>query len=252
MRRRSAALLVSGVLAVGGVLLPSIQQHESQGDTRILGVVVNGGRPIVLGPAGSAAFSFSVTAEDDSGIRSVDKVGLWGSNYGVLTSTPTQCVARSKTVSVCTGTSSVDVTRKQVFDDMAGDWFVQATANGNDGDRRTETSAGKFSILKAGQLTSFGSPPSATRGSEITVKGQLDRPDWRSLSWEPSPRQEVRLEFCAKGCRIPVTAATVRTDAQGMLSATVRVSGTGTYTWVYPGTYWADSAESYPAQVTVG
>lgn len=252
MRRRSAALLVSGVLAVGGVLLPSIQQHQSNGDTRILGVVVNGGQPVVLGPTGSAVFDFRITAEDDSGIRAVDRIGVWGYNYGVLTPSAAVCTATSRTVSVCTGTVGVDVTKRQIFDDMAGRWYVQATAHGNDGDLRTEEKAGAFAITKAGRLTGFGSPATAAKGSRITVNGRLEGADWRSRSWEPSPGQTVELQFCAKGCIQPVTAAKAVTDTQGMLTATVTFTGTGTFTWVYPGTTWADPAESLPAQVTVG
>ena len=251
MRRRSVLLLVSGVLAVGGILLPSIQEQQSTGDTRITGVVVNGGHPVVLGPSDSAAFSFSVTAEDNSGISSVDSVGLWGSNYAVRPASPTQCTAKSATVSVCTGTASVDVAKKQIFDNMAGVWYLQATAHGRDGDRRQEEKAGTFSVLKAGQLANFGSPQTATKGELITINGALQQPDWRSQTWVPNPGQKVTLEFCAKGCRTPKAVAQVSSDGQGQLTAEVRATGTGTYSWVYPGTYWAAPVQSSPAQVTV-
>jgi len=244
-------LLVSGVLAVGGILLPSFQEQQSKGDTRITRVVVNDGHPIVLGPSDSASFSFSITAEDSSGITSVDAVGLWGSNYAVLKSTPTTCRATSATESVCTGTSSVDVPKKQIFDNMAGLWYVQATAHARDGDQREEDKAGTFSIEKAGQLTSFGSPQTAAKGQEITINGLLQKPDWWAQSWVPNPYQKLTLQFCATGCRTPATVARVSSDGQGLLTAQVKVVGTGTYTWVYPGSYWAAPTQSSAVQVTV-
>ncbi|WP_042398652.1 hypothetical protein [Streptacidiphilus carbonis] len=251
MRRRSVLLLVSGALAVAGVLVPSLAIKQSHGDTRITSVVVNGGRPIVLGPSGDVAFGFSITAEDDSGIGSVDGVGLWGSDYGALRSSAVTCTAKSATVSVCTGTSSVDVTRQQIYDDMAGSWYVQATAHGRDGDRRTETKAGTFGILKAGRLSSFGAPRAAPRGATISISGLLERAQWKTQQWAPSPDQTVRLEFCAKGCTTPQTVATVDSDGQGQFTARVRAEHTGTYTWVYPGTAWAEPLSSYAVQVTV-
>ncbi|MFC1403816.1 MULTISPECIES: hypothetical protein [Streptacidiphilus] len=251
MRRRSVLLLVSGALAVAGVLVPSLAIKQSHGDTRITGVVVNGGQPIVLGPTGRVDFGFSITAEDNSGISSVDGVGLWGSDYGALRSSAIHCTARSATVSVCTGTSSVDIAAQQIFDSMAGTWYVQATAHGRDGDRRTETKAGSFAILKAGRLSSFGAPQTAAPGATISISGLLERPEWKTQQWVPSPDQPVRLEFCAKGCTAPETVATVSSDSEGQFTAKVRVDRTGTYTWSYPGKDWAEPVSSYGVQVTV-
>ena len=251
MRRRSVLLLVSGALAVAGVLVPSLAIKQSHGDTRITGVMVNGGRPIVLGPTGKVDFGFSITAEDDSGISSVDGVGLWGSNYGALRSSAVHCTAKSSTVSVCTGTSSVDVAQQQIFDNMAGTWYVQATAHGRDGDRSTETKAGSFSILKAGRLSSFGSPQTAAEGETISISGLLERPEWKTQEWVPSPDQQIRLEFCARGCTTPETVATVTSDSEGQFTAKVRADRTGTYTWSYPGKDWAQAVSSYAVQVTM-
>lgn len=251
MRRRSVLLLVSGALAVAGVLVPSLAIKQSHGNTRITGVVVNGGKPVVLGPTGKVAFGFSITAEDTSGISSVDGVGLWGSAYGALRSSAIHCTAKSSTVSVCTGTSSVDLAEQQIFDNMAGTWYVQATAHGRDGGQRTETKAGTFSILKAGRLTSFGSPQTAVPGATISISGLLERPDWKTQQWVPSPDQQIRLEFCATGCTSPETVATVTSDSQGQFTAKVRADRTGTYTWSCPGKDWAEPVDSYGVQVTL-
>ena len=252
MRRRSAVLLVSGVLAVCGILLPSIQKTSSHGATKILKVVVNGGHPIVLGGAtDSAAFTFSITAEDPSGIKSVDQIGLWGSNYGILTPSKAVCTATSKTESVCTGTSSVDASKRQIFDDMAGHWFLQATVHANDGDAREEDKAGRFSIIKFGYASLYGVLPTAAKGEAFTVGGQLQKADWKSGQLVPNPGQKVDLQFCATGCKKPVTVAVVKSDPEGELAATVHAETTGTYLWAYPGAYWAAPAASFPEQVTV-
>ena len=251
MRRRSAALLLSGALAVGVLVIPSIQRHESSGDARILGVSVNGDNPVVLGPTGSSVISFSITAEDDSGIASVDGVGLWGPNISVLPGGPTHCVAKTATISVCTGSSSVDITKKQIFDDMAGQWYVQATAHAHDGDALTKQKAGSFSIKKEGQLTEYGAPHTAPKGALIGIGGQLKKPDWDSGVWVPNPDQKVSVQFCAKDCVKPTVVAETTTDANGTIAVTVRTTVTGDYTLVYAGTYWAEGVQSMSPQVTV-
>jgi hypothetical protein len=251
MRRRSVLLLVSGVLAVGGIVLPSIGQRQTSGDTKILSVVVNEGKPVVLGATDRASFSFSITAEDNSGIKSVDKVGIWGSNYGVLRPSATTCVAKSKTVSVCTGSVSVDVTKREIFDNMAGEWHVQATANANDGDHFESDTAGDFSIKKAASAVITGVPPTASAGETITVEGQLQQPNWRSQLWVPNTGQTVYLVFRPQGSTVWKRVAITTTDRQGNMRVYTKVTGTGVFFWLYDGKYWSESVASTPAQVTV-
>ncbi|WP_157597224.1 hypothetical protein [Streptacidiphilus rugosus] len=251
MRRRSVLLLVSGVLAVGGIVLPSIGQRQSSGDTRILSVEVNGGKPVVLGPTDRTTFDFAVTAEDKSGIRSVDHVGIWGSNYGVLRPTATTCQAKSKQISVCRGTATVDVSRRQVFDDMAGRWHVQATANANDGDRFESDTAGTFSIQKAAAAVISGVLPIARPGQAMQIEGQLTKPDWGSRLWVYNPGAVVQLLFRPANGSPWQRVATTRTDSHGSMSAEVKASGTGTYAWYYGGAFWSAPTMSQAAQVNV-
>ncbi|WP_370064599.1 hypothetical protein [Streptacidiphilus sp. MAP5-3] len=251
MRRRSVLLVVSGVLAVGGIVLPSIGQKQTSGDTRIVSVEVNGGKPVVLGPTDRTSFTFAVTAKDKSGIKSVDKIGIWGGNYGVLRPSSTTCVAKSKEVSVCTGTVSVDITKQQLFDDMAGQWHVEATANANDGDHFESDTAGDFFIRKSASAVITGVPPTATTGQPIDIEGQLQQPDWQTQLWVPNTGQPVLLCFKPQGGSTWQTVKTTTTDSQGYMSASVKVTGTGTYAWVYQGKYWSEPVTTSPVQVTV-
>ncbi|MBC3841966.1 hypothetical protein GXW82_22560 [Streptacidiphilus sp. 4-A2] len=245
-------LLVSGVLAVGGILLPSIQQQGSHGDTRILKVVVNGGQPIVLGASGSSPISFQITAEDKSGIRSVDNIGLWSANYGILTPSEATCKATSGTVSVCTGTSSVSVPKRQIYDNMAGSWYVQATAHANDGDKRTEDKAGRFKILKQVTATIYGVTAPVAKGAAFTVDGQLLKPDWRSQQLVANNGTKALLEFCVQpDCTKWKVVGSAKSNGSGNLTETVRAQQTGNYMWVSPATFWSAAATSQPMWVEV-
>jgi hypothetical protein len=252
MRRRSVVLLASGVLAVGGILLPSIQQQGSHGDTKILKVVVNDGQPIVLDASGSAPISFSITAEDKSGIRSVDGIGLWSANYGILTPSRAVCTPTSKTVSVCTGTSSVSVPKRQIYDNMAGSWFVQATAHANDGDKRTEDKAGRFKILKQITATLYGMTAPVASDEPFTISGQVLKPDWRTQQQVANPGARMLLERCADpDCFKATVVASTKANHAGNVAVTIRAAQTGTYMWVSPATFWSAEAVSQQVQVAV-
>ncbi|RAG84513.1 hypothetical protein DN069_16840 [Streptacidiphilus pinicola] len=252
MRRRSVLLLASGVLAVGGIVLPSIGEKQSSGSTRITHVVVNEGKPVVLKGKESATVSFAVTAEDKSGIRSVDKIGVWGGNYGVLRPTAAPCVAKSKTVSVCTGSFTVNLANHDVYDNMAGEWYVQATATANDGDRFESDTAGKFFIKKDGYATLTGTQSTASPGTLLDIEGQLMQPNWKTWLWVWNPSQPVQLRFKAAGSSTWQIVARTKTDARGFMRAETKATTTGTYAWYYAGKDWSVPVTSAAAQVSVG
>jgi uncharacterized membrane protein len=251
MRRRSAILLMSGAVAVAGVLVPSIQTRKVVGDTRITGVVVNGGQPIVLGPSAQAAITFSVTASDPSGIRSVHPVGLWGPNYGVLKASATRCAARSRTTSVCTGSASVSSAGRELFNDNAGWWHVQAQANAENGDHIEVDDAGTFAVQHQTETVITGVPATARRGTEITVGGQLDAADWQTHQFTGASGQVLELRFRPAGSSAYQTVVQVANASDGSVQATVRVTQTGTYAWFFTGTRLAAPSQSTDAQVAV-
>jgi hypothetical protein len=246
-------LAVSGVLAVGGLVLPSIQQQQSRGDTRILSVVVNHGDDVVLGPSTTTTFGFSITAKDDSGIAGVDNVGIWGNNYGVLRPSAVTCKATADpAVSVCTGTASVNVKKRQIWDDQAGNWHVQATVHAKDGSRAESDTAGNFQVKKESTIIITGVPARARAGDTITVDGLLEQPDWRSQSWVANAWQPIELRFQPKGSSTWQTVKTLRTSGTGTMTADVRVTESGTYQWYYPGKFWAQAMGSPTIAITVG
>jgi hypothetical protein len=251
MRRRSAILLLSGAVAVAAVLVPSIQMKKVAGDTRITGVAVNAGQPVVLGPADSALIDFSVTARDGSGIRSVHPVGVWGPNYGVLKASSMHCAARSATTAVCAGSATVSSAGRQLFNDNAGAWYIQAQANGNSGGHIEVDQAGTFSLLHETQTVITGVPATAARGTLITVDGQLDQADWQTHQFAGAPGQVLQLRFRPAGGAGYQTVATVADAPDGSVQAKVRVGQTGTYAWFFTGTRLAAPSQSPEAQVTV-
>ncbi|MCD0482082.1 hypothetical protein LO771_06540 [Streptacidiphilus sp. ASG 303] len=251
MRRRSAFLAVSAVAATAAITVPSIATSPSHGDTAITSVVVNDGRTVVLGADRRETFRVSVTATDDSGIRSVSPVGVWGPKYGILKVSPMRCVRQSATTSTCTGTVSVDTGRKQVWNDEAGTWFVDAQANANDGDDARSGAAGGFSLKRASRLGVYGLPARAPAGSRATAQGWLSRVWWDSGDYHGSPDDHLQLLFRPDGGDTWTPVADEVTNPLGQVSAGVRLTRSGWYRWVFAGSKWTGPARSKAVHVAV-
>jgi hypothetical protein len=250
MRRRSAILLVSAVGAAAAVALPSIQTKQAIGDTKITHVAVEEA-PVALGPSAAVTLHYEITATDDSGIRSVSPVGLWSRNYGVIKASKAECTAVSHTTSVCRGTAVANSTARALWNDNAGWWNIQAQANANDGDHYSNEKAGYFLMRRSTETVVYGVPQEAKAGQRVDVGGQLTQADWPHHQMVPAPDQHAVLKFKPQGSDAYRTVASVGNQPDGTMSATVTISGTGSYAWFYPGSPHAAPSRSTDAQVTV-
>ncbi|MFD9124574.1 calcium-binding protein [Kitasatospora sp. NPDC059571] len=254
MRKTSWALSAVAVGAAVAVLaVPTITTDTSRGDTAVTSVTVNGGRPVLLGPDRPVTFPVVVQARDGSGIRSVDPIGVWGPNYGVLKVSPMRCTAVSAAASTCRGTVTVDPVRKQIFNDEAGTWFVDLKVTANDGDRFVDKTAAGFSLKRAAKVSGSGVPTAAVRpGTRITVKGWLARSFWTDNRYHGYPEGVAYLQFRPAGSHRWTTVARDVSDVSGTVSATVPVSGPGDFQWYAPGDKWTGDAASAELPVRVG
>lgn len=252
MRKSSVVLCAAAAAAAGAVLLvPSITTDSSRGDTAVTSVTVNDGRSIMVGPVDRVTFPIVLTASDDSGIRSVDPVGVWGPTYGVLKVSPMRCTAQSATSSVCRGTVTVDPMKKQIFNDEVGTWFVDLKVRANDGDQYVGQTAAGFSIKRAARMSGSGVPGAAAVGQELDVQGWLARSFWNDNRYHGYADGLAYLQFRPQGSNLWTTVAGTTSDVSGAVHAKVRVTGPGDYQWYSPGDKWTGDAVSPALPVTV-
>ncbi|WP_052389979.1 hypothetical protein [Streptomyces sp. NRRL B-24484] len=245
MRKTSWALCAAATGAAVAVLaVPTITTDRSHGDTAITSISVNGGRPVLLGPQKAMTFPLVVEARDDSGIRAVDPVGVWGPNYGVLRVSPMRCTASSATASVCRGTVTVDPAKKQIFNDEAGTWFVDLQVRANDGDRHVAKTAGGFSLKRAAKLSGSGVPAKAAKGQRITVQGWLARSFWTDNRFHGYADGVAYLQFRPAGSHRWTTVAEAVSTDSGTVEAEVAVTGPGDFQWYAPGDKWTGDSVS--------
>ncbi|MFE0379523.1 calcium-binding protein, partial [Streptomyces inhibens] len=267
MRIRATAAALSGALAISALAVPAAQAEDSsgngaakaqlsssaakiptnaaaddsQGDTTITNVTVNGGKDIVVGTSLKKTFTVSVTATDPSGIYD-GYAFLWhgtdlNSETGVDGAmTPSEdhgtCTAVNSTTSTCSVTLVADPNSNIYSNILAGRWHVYASAVGNDGDYSIKDDYRSGWVKRAARLTTNASPEPVTKGATLTVTGALTRANWDTLTYGAYGVGSVQLQFRKAGTSSYTTVKTVTSDSRGNLKTTVKSDADGSWRYV--------------------
>ncbi|MFJ9022323.1 calcium-binding protein [Streptomyces sp. NPDC102259] len=238
MRIRATAAVSFGALALAGLAVPAAQAAPSDGgvgDTRITKVVVDGDNKVPVSTNAAKTISISVTATDDSGIKSAEHFTLTGPDYGFeMTGTPT-CKKVNATTSTCTASVKVDPRTDYFSNKNAGTWYVDAWIDAADGDFVWKEKAGSFHFQRVSKLTVNATPEPVKKGKTITVTGSLTRANWETLKFGGYGAQSVQLQYKKKGSTKWSTLKTVRTTSTGGLKTTVKATADGNYRYAFVG-----------------
>ncbi|MCB5164918.1 calcium-binding protein [Streptomyces bambusae] len=228
----AAALAVVGVIA-----LPAAADTQ-KGDAKVLAASINGGKPIVVGPSGAAAFTVRVKASDPTGVDRLNTVLYRGPlnnpDAGLTASGPRECTALTATTSRCVHEYKVDAGYFTHAD--AGHWSLVAVAYGKDDDYYADDVAATTRIQRAAHITVNAPPEPARTGKPLSVTGKLTRANWETHTMRGYSGQKVNLQFRAAGALAYTTVKTVTTDAKGELRTTATAAKDGTWRWQYAGT----------------
>ncbi|GHI01911.1 hypothetical protein AQI88_17220 [Streptomyces cellostaticus] len=248
---RSAVTALSGALVLSALAVTTADADSGEGDTHIVQVVVNGGKPVVVGATGSKTFTLSITAADNSGVKDAYGLVYHGSfdnpdgNAGPGSDTPMSCspVPGSETTSTCT----TDITigpRTAHSNSTAGIWHVWTSVDANDFDYIDLESAGTFSMKRSARLTADASPEPVAAGKTLTVKGALTRANWDNGTYGGYSGQAVKLQFRKAGSTTYSTVKTVTSGTGGALKATATASVDGYWRWSFAGTSTTGAANA--------
>ena len=238
------ALLGTGLALVATAIGATAAQAEDggSGDITIDKVVVNGGKPVVVGTTKAVSAKVTVTASDDSGIAETTYISAYGPNPnyaqiwyddGEIT-----CVKASATTSTCTGTLTFDpkTSTGVVYNSAAATWDLSTLVSANDLDYIHRDAATTFKVQRASQLTVNASPEPVKKGKTITVTGKLSRANWEDNKYHGYTNQPVKLQFRKKGSSTYITVKTIKSDSTGSLKATVTASTDGYFRYSFAGT----------------
>jgi len=278
IRAGLAAATVSGAVALAGLAAPAAQAtdgpeittpkmspftatapaDDSQGDTRITKVTVNGNSDIVVGVS-KKSFNIYVTATDPSGISTADAI-LWhgtslsetdpdidGAMGAEQEATCDNWSATSATCKITITAKGGDSDTAQLYDSfLAGKWNVAVYAVGNDGDYVEKDVYKNSWVKRAASFSGFNaSPEPVAKGKTITVTGTLKRASWTYLKYYGYGSQNVQLQFKKAGTSTYSTVKTVKSSSSGYLKTTVTASADGTWRFHYAGNSTSSVADAY-------
>ncbi|MFF3936700.1 calcium-binding protein [Streptomyces phaeofaciens] len=212
------------------------------GNITIDKVVVNGGKPVVVGTTKVVSAKVSVTASDDSGIAETTYISAFGPtpNYAQIwyDDGDITCVKVSATTSTCTGTLTFDPQASTGFvgNSAAGTWNLRTLVSANDYDYIHRDAATKFKVQRDSKLTANAAPEPVKKGKTITVTGKLSRASWDDNKYHGYTGQPVKLQFRKKGSSTYTTVKTVKSNSTGNLKTTVTASTDGYYRYSFAGT----------------
>ncbi|MEU1008928.1 calcium-binding protein [Streptomyces sp. NPDC005890] len=244
MRMRAAGTAVLGALALSVLAVPAAHAADAhRGDTKVSNVVVNGGKPVVVGATGSKTITVSFTATDDSGISWAQAILYHGkdiehSDSGAVANTADKrsvCTKVSATEANCKATYTL-AARKNLINEVAGSWKVWAIAQGEDSNYVKKENAKTFQAQRLAKLTADASPEPVAKGKTLTVTGGLTRANWNGGTYSGYTGQSVKLQFRKSGSNTYTTLKTVKTDSKGRLKTTVKATADGYYRFSFAGT----------------
>jgi hypothetical protein len=238
------ALIGTSLALVAGVTGATAAQAEdgSAGDITIDKVVINGGKPVVVGTTNAVSAKVSVTATDNSGIAKATYISGWGPSPNFVDiwfdDGDITCTEVSDTTSTCTGTLTFDPqwANGVVNNAAAATWDLAVSVKANDLDYIHRDAATTFKVQRASKLTVNASPEPVAKGKTVTVTGKLSRANWETDKYAGYATQSVKLQFRKKGSTTYTTVKTIKTNSTGNLSTTVKASVDGYYRYSFAGT----------------
>ncbi|MGW0912922.1 calcium-binding protein [Streptomyces sp. NPDC002784] len=239
---RLAVLGTSVALVAGATGATARAADGGSGDITIDKVVVNGGKPVVVGTTNVVSAKVSVTASDDSGIDETTYISAYGPtpNYDQIwyDDGEISCVKVSATTSTCTGTLTFDPQGGSAINgnNAAATWRLSTLVAALDSDYIHRDAATTFKVQRYSKLTVNASPEPVKKGRTITVTGKLSRANWEDNLYHGYANQSVKLQFRKKGSSTYTTVRTIKSSSTGSLRTTVTAATDGYFRYSFAGT----------------
>ncbi|MFD4834911.1 hypothetical protein ACFWPV_34495 [Streptomyces uncialis] len=270
-RRRTAAVAaLVGALGLSTLNAPAAWAADT--GITVSDIVVNKGKPIVVGTSKvvEPSFGFRVTlprgyTTDDPFDYSaapflyrgsITRAADTGDNY--IDGSYTCFIIDSRRLR-CEGKLYIDPHPAQEYVDSNSDatsWKVGVSlrlwkADGSLKAGELETRSLAVPLKRLSKVTVDASPEPVARRGTLTVTGKLTRANWNTKKYDAYGDRTVSLQFRAKGTDTFRTVKKATTSRTGTLKAKVTASADGYYRWVYQGNSATGAATSTADYVSV-
>ncbi|GAA2291691.1 hypothetical protein GCM10010234_35990 [Streptomyces hawaiiensis] len=267
-RRTVAVATLVGALGLSVLNAPAAQAADT--GITVSGIVINNGKPIVVGTSKVVEPPISFNIALPSGYSTADpsrydaypflyrgdiKTAA-GSGENFIQPGSYTCYEIDSKHARCEGDLYIDPHPSQEHVDSNSDattWKVGVSlklwkADGGLKTGELETRSTTAQLKRAAKATTNASPEPVTKGKTITVTGKLTRANWSTKKYDAYSGRTVSLQFRAKGTDSYKTLKKATTSSTGGLKTTVAASVDGSFRWVYYGnstTGVATSAADY-------
>lgn len=261
MRKFAIGTAVCGALALSALAVPTASAATP--DLSFSGVVVNGGKAIVVGTTATVKVPVTYTLT-----RPADLVIDYKNNFaGIMLyrgslSSPENVIesdaAPSCTATATTATTVTESCKETIALDpydylyeaadattwKAAGFYGRIAEDNDDSDGHVSFEygydawggLGTAQIKRAAKLTTNATPEPVKKGATLTVKGALTRANWETSKYSGYTGQSVTLQFRAKSSDTYKNVKTVKSGTSGALSTTVKASADGFYRYKFAGT----------------
>ncbi|MFD5113171.1 hypothetical protein ACFWNG_12760 [Streptomyces sp. NPDC058391] len=258
-RTGTVATLV-GALALSAFTAPTAEAADT--GITVSSVVINGGKPVVVGTSDEKLPSVTFRIALPSGYSTAnpssysaepflyhDTTASKGANSGGLYMAGYTCYEDSSRAAHCAGELTIDPRYDLDSSGDATTWKIGVAArlfksNGQLKAEEYTTAGGGVQVKRWAKATVNASPEPVTKGKTLTVTGNLTRADWVKHSYAGYGSQSVKLQFRKAGSSAYSTVKTVKSGSTGALKTTVTASVDGYWRWTFDGTSTTGTATS--------
>lgn len=247
--RRVAATAVAGGMALVGVGLTAPAAHAAESDISFSNVVINNGKPIVVGISAEVEVPLTYTVKSSVALDSwwVEAYRSNGSTKYLLAISTTRWSCRTSsaggyTFRDCDETMSIDPdgmpggNGNHLVNSDAAEWKTLGTGIKKNGGYDTDLLSATVRLQRASRIQNANaSPEPVAKGKPITVTGTVQHANWSQHRYDNYGGRLVKLQFKPAGSSTYSTVKTVTASSTGSLKTTVTASQDGTWRWSYGG-----------------
>ncbi|MEU5194350.1 hypothetical protein AB0G86_09830 [Streptomyces scabiei] len=270
-RRTVAVATLVGALGLSVLNAPAAQAADT--GITVSDIVINKGRPIVVGTSKVVEPSLSFTISLPPGYSTDDPFRydaepfLYHGNLKTAAETGENfigpggytCYEITSKRAECEGELRIDPHPTHDHVDSNSDattWKVAVSlrlfkSSGGLKAEERETRSQTVQLKRAAKVTANASPEPVVKGRAVTVTGKLTRANWSTKKYNAYSGRTASLQFRAKGTDSFKTVKKATTSSTGALKATVAASVDGSYRWVYYGNSTTGVATSAADHVDV-
>ncbi|MEU1540862.1 hypothetical protein ABZ461_22640 [Actinacidiphila glaucinigra] len=267
-RRIATVATLVGTLGLSALSAPTA--HAADTGITVSNIVVNNGKPIVVGTSKvvEPPMRFNIALPSGYSTADPDRYDTFPFLYRGSIKTAADngenfigpggytCYEIDSKHARCEGNLYIDPHPSQEHVDSNSDattWKVGVSlrlwkAGGGLKTAELETRSTTVQLKRAAKATTNASPEPVTKGKPITVTGKLTRANWSTKKYGAYSGRLVSLQFRAEGTDTFKLVKKATTSSTGGLKTMVTASVDGYYRWVYYGnstTGVATSASDY-------